>query len=453
VALERGIALCLRDFSEERRIQFLEGGYNRKRPFFPHRIYYVPRAGPDALKLARRMRGIREPDALWEILLFAHGPVLDQFPDDLFFDDDLIWHQQQLGKPGHVAYACLAVSGEDLHGLNYVSDLVQRQSRVSAYRSRIENRFGGWHHILLNAVMNFAMENNLKRFYSPAADFVMSHTDQSRTVQRALFERVYDGAVNKQWLASKEGNWWVVDVVENRERVILGEKKHEPIEIGKTICVCHDIEAGLGHVGIDPRFVESANKTSTDSLERMLAIEEEMKVKATYNVVGCMLDEVREKIETRGHCIAFHSYDHNREVEQLARCRKVDYRIKGYRPPGSRLTRELTDENLCFRNFEWLASSASSLGFRMPRMENGIVKTPILFDDFDLYKGRLTYEEWERKALGLIEQHDFVTFSLHDCYAAHWLPFYRSFLEKVRRLGTLMTLNEVANEVILGNCA
>jgi hypothetical protein len=88
----------------------------------------------------------------------------------------------------------------------------------------------------------------------------------------------------------------------------------------------------------------------------------------------------------------------------------------------------------------------------MPRMENGIVKIPILFDDFDLYKGRLTYEEWERKALALIEQHNFVAFSLHDCYATHWLPSYRRFLEKVRALGTVKTLNEVANDLILGSC-
>jgi len=180
----------------------------------------------------------------------------------------------------------------------------------------------------------------------------------------------------------------------------------------------------------------------------MLAIEAEMNVKATHNVLGCLLSDVREKIAKRGHCITFHSCDHNLEVEQLARCRKVDYRIKGYRPPQSRLTPELTDEKLCFRNFEWLASSARSLGIRMPRLENGLVKIPIIFDDFDLYKGRLTYEEWEQRAIGIIEQHQFVAFRLHDCYVPYWLLSYRSFLEKIRGLGTLKTLNEVANEII-----
>lgn len=62
------------------------------------------------------------------------------------------------------------------------------------------------------------------------------------------------------------------------------------------ICVCHDIERGLGHVDTDPGFAESGNKTSADSLERMPAIEAEMNVKATHNVLGCLLSDVREKI-------------------------------------------------------------------------------------------------------------------------------------------------------------
>ena len=40
----------------------------------------------------------------------------------------------------------------------------------------------------------------------------------------------------------------------------------------------------------------------------------------------------------------------------------IDYRIKGYRPAQSRITAELTDANLAFHNFEWLASSRYSLG-------------------------------------------------------------------------------------------
>lgn len=451
VTFDKGIVSRFRDFAEERRPEFWRRGYNRKRPFFPHRIYYVPRCGPDALKLARRMSGIEDPDALWEVLLFATGPVLGEFAEELYFDDDLVWHQQQFGRPGHIAFAYLAVKGQELYGLNYVSDLVQRQSRRPECKTRIEKTFRGWQHILFNGMMTFAVEQKLERFYSPTADFAIAHTDRSRTVQRELFERVYDRAVSRQWLAGRDGDWWVIDVAQNSGRVLLGEKREELIESGKTICVCHDIERGRGHAETDPGFAALADHISADNLELMLAIEEEMEVKATYHVLGCLLSDVREKIEQRGHCIAFHSYDHDLEREQLAACRKVDYRIKGYRPPRSRITPELTDETLCFRNFEWLASSARSIGTRTPKIENGIVKIPILFDDSDLYKRRLTYEEWERRALAIIEQHDFVAFGLHDCYGRYWLHAYRDFLKRIRGLGTLKTLNEVAGELILGS--
>lgn len=247
----------------------------------------------------------------------------------------------------------------------------------------------------------------------------------------------------------------------------------------KTICLCHDIERGLGHIGVDPDFAEFANKISSNNLDEMLRIEKETNVKATYNVVGCLIYEVREKIEKNGHCIAFHSYDHkidnfrpnskkyfkifkqifgiitdetnNRYDGQLAKCRQIDSRIKGYRPPQSRITPELSDYNLCFHNFEWLASSAYFLKTEKPVMQNRIVKIPIFFDDFEMYKHGLKYGEWEQKAIDIIKENDFVAFCLHDCYAHYWLLHYREFLQKIKGLGKLKTLNEVANEVILSS--
>jgi len=83
-------------------------------------------------------------------------------------------------------------------------------------------------------------------------------------------------------------------------------------------------------------------------------------------------------------------------------------------------------------------------------MQNRVVKIPIRFDDFEMYKQGLNYEQWERKALDrIIKQNEFVAFCLHDCYAHYWLPHYREFLKKIISLGKFKTLNEVANEVIL----
>ena len=165
------------------------------------------------------------------------------------------------------------------------------------------------------------------------------------------------------------------------------------------------------------------------------------------------MPSVREQIESEGHCLAFHSYNHQNfeREEQLARCRSLDYRLKGYRPPQSKITGELSNENLCLHNFEWLASSVYSLGISTPQMHNRLVKIPIVFDDYDLYRKTLSWETWEERALETIAHHDFIAFSLHDCYAQFWLPHYDRFLEKVCSLGKLRTMNEVMNGVLLSH--
>ena len=219
----------------------------------------------------------------------------------------------------------------------------------------------------------------------------------------------------------------------------------------KTICLCHDTEKGWGHTDVDPDYAEFANRTAPKYLEEMLVIEKEMNVKVTYNVVACLMNEIRERIESEGHCIAFHSFDHDMNTEQLDRCRQIDDRIRGYRTTRSVITPELSDENLRHHHIEWLGSSVKSFGFRTPRMENGIVKIPILFDDFEMYKEKTRYADWEQKAIEKIKENDFVAFGLHDCYAHYWLPHYRKFLKKIKGMGKFKTFNEVANEVIVSS--
>lgn len=440
-----------REISRDRVEEFVSKGY-KKRHFFPHRIYYAPKCGPDGFKLTQRMCGIHDPNKLWEVVLFATSPVIDEFPEELFFDNDIVWHQQQLGKIGHISTSNLALDGNNLYCMVHISDLVQRISRRREYKTKIENRFKGWPHMLFNSIMNFAIENDVKRVHSPTSVLALKHTDPERCVQEELFERVYDRTLNKQFLTTKKGRWWIIDVAKNRGKIVTPEQKWEQIENGKTICLCHDLERGYGHMHMDPNFSLLAHKTSSKNLENMLSIERDVNVKTTYNVLGCFLNEVRGKIEMDGHCIAFHSYDHNTHGDQLEKCRQIDYRIKGYRPPQSKITRELRDKNLCFHNFEWLASSAYSFGMNLPKMENRIVKIPISFDDFDLHERKMSYEEWDRMAIDRIRHKEFIAFCLHDCYAHYWLPHYKGFLKKIKRLGKLRTLNEVAAEVILENC-
>jgi peptidoglycan/xylan/chitin deacetylase (PgdA/CDA1 family) len=222
----------------------------------------------------------------------------------------------------------------------------------------------------------------------------------------------------------------------------------------KTICLGHDIERGHGHRDDDPSFSALADRLAPGSLDEMLAIEKDAKLTGTYHVVGCIFAEVADRIRADGHAIGFHSYDHAIDRPQLARCRAIDPTVKGYRPPQSRITPELTDRALRRHGFQWLASSVRSLGTARPEWRRGrltragLARIPILFDDYDLHTGALTYPAWEDKALDAIGASDFVAFCLHDCYAPHWLPHYRRFLERVASAGRFRTLDEVATELM-----
>jgi hypothetical protein len=290
-----------------------------------------------------------------------------------------------------------------------------------------------------------------------------------------LFDRIYDRHVHDTFAVRSNGNWWAIDIAANRDRIVRGAKRSEPTTTTTTLCVCHDIERGLGHRQAEPEFATVADRTSAASLDAMIAAEHSLGVTATYNIVGELLPEVRGMLEPDGHCLGFHTYDHHvddrwsrarallaRKLRlgtvpdgtpnrfQLGRCRAIDYRIKGYRPAQSRLGADTDAGNLAHQNFEWLASSARSLGFDTPRMEQGIAKIPIRFDDFSLHQG-MPYEQWEAQALARLRERDFVAFSLHDCYGPTWLERYPAFLRRLLEIGTLKTLDQVAAEVTLAD--
>lgn len=421
---------------------------HRLRNVFPHRVLHLAKGGPDAYKLATRMRGPAEPASLREIVLYADESMLTEFPADVFFDDDLVWHQQHFGLPGQIATANAVLDGDTVWSTAHTADVIQRIGRRRELKTRIEKRFNGWHDMLLNALLSFAAERGARRVLLPTARLAMTHTDPARTVGPELFERVYDRDVNRLFRPERAGEWWAVDVAAHTDLVVKPRVRPETIHLEKTICLCHDVEAGLGHVGIDEELVRLADATWRANLREMLAIERDLGLHGTYNVVGTLLPEIRDEVESGGHCLAFHSYDHG-EADQLARCRRVDYRLKGYRPPRSLLSPELEGGRLLLHNFEWLASSTSSLGTRKPVLSDSLVRIPVHFDDFPLYRSGMAFEEWEADALRRIAEDDPVVLSLHDCYAHLWLNGYACFLERIARLGKLRTLDEVAAAVTL----
>ncbi|MEO8601769.1 MAG: hypothetical protein ABI629_04240 [bacterium] len=444
-----------RQIGEQRRQEALAAGY-LQRHFFPHRFYYLPKCGPDGFKLAQWMCGATDPSACWQIVLYADAALLSEFPAELFFDDDLVWHQQQFGRSGQIASANLVVDGATIYTMAHVSDVVQRIGRFPAYRTRIEKRFRGWHHMLLNSVANFALERGATRVLSPQASLALQHTDRQRTVQRDLFERIYDRDVCRRFpSARREGPWWVIDAAALAAAAVVADPGSEPLRAERVVCIVHDTERGLGHRDVEPAFALEAERDAPGHLAAMLAIERAAGVRTTYAVVGNLLNEIRPSLAADAHCVAFHSYDHappgadGKAPPQLRACRSVDYRLKGYRVPRSRLTEELTEAQLCTYNFEWLAIAAKWLVSNEPRLSGGIVKIPIAFDDYRLHTATRTYDEWRRQALATVGANWFTAFGLHDCYAAHWLPHYAELLADLQSMATLHTLDAVAARATL----
>ncbi len=446
IASNEGFEITYGEMSFHRKVEFLASGY-KSRHFFTHRVYHLPKCGPDGFRLAERMCSEQDPNSLSELILYAAPKLADKFPDDLWFDDDLIWHQQQFGRTGQVATVNLRQDGSDLYTMALVSDLVQRISRRRDHKSRVEDRFRWWPRIFLNAILARATELGFRRVFIPRSQWAMKHTDRNRVVQAELFERIYDRPVAR-FEPSETAEWWIVDLARNQDRIIALESQSEQIRNEKTICICHDIERGMGHIDSEPEFARIADQHAPENLRQMLEIEQNLGISATYNVVGSLLNEVRHPIENAGHEVAFHSYNHVISKDQLELCRLLDYRIKGYRPPQSQVTTELSDVALCYHNFEWLASSAHSFKITEPVIENRIAKIPILFDDYAMYAQDMSYAKWRTAALEKIESSNFVAFSLHDCYAGFWLDDYRSFLLDVCKLGSLRTVNEVAADLV-----
>jgi hypothetical protein len=443
----------VRDLVLERRPEFIARGY-KERHFFPHRVVRLRKNGPDGYRLARAMCGPASLDQQWELVLYTLPPVLDEFPAGVFFDDDVVWHQQQFGLPGHVAVANLVEKRPDLYVTVLVSDIVQRISRRRDLKTRVEKRFDGWSRMLVHAALDFAIDRGFDRLHVATADWALAHTDRSRSVQHPIFHRMYDHSVGAPFVAARNQHWWDLDVDANRGCVVRPRIRMLPLSDEPEICVCHDIERGRGHTLVDPELAAGAEAEGAAYLDRMLEVEAAAGVRATYSIVGTLMPEVRPKVTAGGHCIAFHSYDHPTASEsddgsgQLERCRDIDYRIKGYRPPQSHLTADLNAENLAFHNFEWLASSRSSLSQKAPQLGQTIVTIPILFDDFELYQGR-AYDDWEREWLRKLSSTPCTVLSLHDCYGAQWLPRYETLLRSLKALGEIRTLDQVAADVTL----
>src|SRR5204863_56059 len=81
--------------------------------------------------------------------------------------------------------------------------------------------------------------------------------------------------------ARRDGEGWEIDVAQARDRMALPERRDRaPPRRERTVCICHDVERGLGHVDVDRAFARRADQTSPRDLESMRKIESELEVRA-----------------------------------------------------------------------------------------------------------------------------------------------------------------------------
>ena len=106
---------------------------------------------------------------------------------------------------------------------------------------------------------NFALENKIENIFTPTSELALEHTDKKRNVKKPLFDRIYDLSVNRYYKAEKDGRWWKINLTENEDKIVIPEKGYSTNKNEKTICLTHDIERGLGHLGIDKDLVTRAD--------------------------------------------------------------------------------------------------------------------------------------------------------------------------------------------------
>jgi hypothetical protein len=423
-----------------------------RREIFPHDIIVIQKPYPDALLLLER-RGMQreelERGRFFQLNLYTTD--FYGLPEELFSDPEINWHRQQFGQKGLIAAAGLWIRNSVATTSGLQSDLCQQLYRHStlkfACKARVQTHFRYWYAYLFNAVLDFCIDLGISTVLCPTGDQVVANTRKS--INPELFRRIYDYP-RKEFccrdISVGRTQYLEIPIEVNRGRVVrlaaanLGGSRHPA---GARICIFHDIEEDVD--------TQVSPAECADNLARMLEIERSFGVDATYNVLGTLLGDKKDEIRASNpdHSIGFHSFNHDPgDLAQLSKCRLVDLRVRGYRPPQSRMTPELTDYNLTRLNFEWLACGAGGPRNLGCRLENGVVKIPIHLDDYSLFLGN-PYEQWEREVLASALALPFFGLSLHDCYGEKWLGRYRGLLDKLATIKQLVNADVLCDGMFL----
>jgi hypothetical protein len=431
---------------------FAGRGFSR-RELFTHKVIAVPKPYPDAQLLLER-RGLRrhelEKGQFYQLNLYTTD--FYRLPDELFSHPEINWHRQNFGQKGLIAAAGLWIRNSVATISTLQSDVCQQLYRHPTLnrlcKTQVETHFKYWYAILFNAVLDFCTDLKIITIHSPTGHQIVANTQKA--VNPDLFYRIYDYPSTQfhcRKISVGSAEYWEIPIDANRALVArLDMSNHiEDQEISKVrICIFHDVEEDVD--------TEISSAECADNLTHMLQVERSFGLKATYNILGTLFsrknDEIR--ISNPDHAIGFHSFNHHLwDLAQLSQCRAVDLRVRGYRPPQSRITSELTEYNLTRFNFEWLASSVNSLGRNTCKLENGIVKIPIHLDDYSLSLAK-PYGQWESELLSAAQGKSFLGLGLHDCYAGKWLTRYPDLLDKLATKGQFVSADEVCDSIFMG---
>ena len=192
-------------------------------------------------------------------------------------------------------------------------------------------------------------------------------------------------------------------------------------------------------------------------VRRLTELEKNNGARATYNVVGALQlaqPDLVEMIEAAGHEVAFHSCNHHVDwnpshyADEVHQCRQVSKRPKGYRSPRSQWNQD-TLEALWDAGFLWSAENEHRVS-EPYFIHKGLVRLPILTDEWPIVQGRMDHEEWHQRFEDAVRKRPYVAIGLHDYTTVddpdRWLASWERMLKTAASHNALMlTFSEAAD--------
>jgi hypothetical protein len=158
-------------------------------------------------------------------------------------------------------------------------------------------------------------------------------------------------------------------------------------------------------------------------VNEFLKLEKKYNVPTTYNVVGKLFNEqpaLIESILNEGQEIAFHSYNHQTDWKpeyysnEIDLCRKTSRIPTGYRSPRSQINQSAV-RTIWEKGFLWNAEG--DYHTEPYFIYKGLVRLPITGDDYPLYLGEVTTNNWVQNFSRLLNSRTYIAFGLHDYIA------------------------------------